>query len=148
MNCKNIKKKIFSRWLFEIIHIIRFEIWDLRSRHLKNFLGYDINYLSIWPFMRHPWNPTRKASKPTFVCIVPNISFHIFFSISRVHVIYEWSLLQMYSSSSSSKPRPRLISISEAYRNLATLISQRDVPLKLSLNKDREVVSFIFTLEP
>ena len=66
----------------------------------------------------------------------------------RVHVIYEWSLLQMYSSSSSSKPRPRLISISEAYRNLATLISQRDVPLKLSLNKDREVVSFIFTLEP
>ena len=52
----------------------------------------------------------------------------------------------MYSSSSSSKPRPRLISISEAYRNLATLISQRDVPLKLSLNKDREVVSFIFTL--
>ena len=49
----------------------------------------------------------------------------------------------MYSSSSSSKPRPRLISISEAYRNLATLISQRDVPLKLSLNKDREVVSFI-----
>ena len=52
--------------------------------------------------------------------------------------------LQMYSSSSSlSKSRPRLISISEAYRNLAQLISQRDVPLKLSLNKDREVVSII-----
>jgi len=48
---------------------------------------------------------------------------------------------KMYSSSSSSKPRPRLISISEGYRNLATLISQRDVPLKLSLNKDREVVA-------
>ena len=29
MDCKNIKKKFFSRWLFEIIHIIRFEIWDL-----------------------------------------------------------------------------------------------------------------------
>ena len=62
------KKKIFSRWLFEIIHIIRFEIWDLRSRDLKKFLGYDINYLSIWPFMGHPWFPTRKASKLTFTC--------------------------------------------------------------------------------
>ena len=50
MDCKNIKKKI-SQWLFEIIHIIRFEIWDLRSRDLKKFYGYDINYLSIWPFM-------------------------------------------------------------------------------------------------
>ena len=63
MDCKNIKKIFFSRWLFEIIHIIRFEIWDLRSRDLKIFLGYDINYLSIWPFMCHPWFPTRKASK-------------------------------------------------------------------------------------
>ena len=66
MDCKNIKKK--SRWLFEIIHIIRFEIWDLRSRDLKIFLGYDINYLSIWPFMCQPWFPTRKASKLAFVC--------------------------------------------------------------------------------
>ena len=68
MDCKNIKKKNFSRWLFEIIHIIRFEIWDLRSRDLKKFLGYDINYLSIWPFIGHPWFPTRKASKLIFVC--------------------------------------------------------------------------------
>ena len=60
------KKK--SRWLFEIIHIIHFKIWDLRSRDLKIFLGYDINYLSIWPFMCHPWFPTRKASKLIFVC--------------------------------------------------------------------------------
>ena len=51
----------------------------------------------------------------------------------------------MYSSSSLSKSRPRLISISEAYRNLAQLISQRDVPLKLSLNKDREVVSIPYS---
>lgn len=47
----------------------------------------------------------------------------------------------MYSSSTLSKSRPRLISISEAYRNLAQLISQRDVPLKLVLNKEREVVA-------
>ena len=57
------KKKIFSRWLFEIIHIIRFEIWGL-----KKFFGYDINYLSIWPFIGHPWFPTRKASKLRFTC--------------------------------------------------------------------------------
>ena len=62
------KKNFFSRWLFEIIHIIHFEIWDLRSIDLKIFLGYDINYLSIWPFMCHPWFPTRKASKLTFIC--------------------------------------------------------------------------------
>ena len=69
MDCKNIyKKKKNSRGLFEIIHIIHFEIWDLRSRDLKKILGYDINYLSIWPFMRHPWFPTRKASKLIFVC--------------------------------------------------------------------------------
>ena len=36
--------------------------------NLKIFLGYDFNYLSICPFMRHPWFPTRKASKLTFVC--------------------------------------------------------------------------------
>ena len=74
MDCKNIKKKFFSRWLFEIIHIIRFEIWDLRSRDLKIFLGYDINYLSIWPFMCHPWFPTRKASKLTFICFQLQLS--------------------------------------------------------------------------
>ena len=74
MDCKNIKKKIFSRWLFEIIHIIRFEIWDLRSTDLKIFLGYDINYLSVWPFMCHPWFPTRKASKLTFTCFQLQLS--------------------------------------------------------------------------
>merc|ERR1719412_3133330 len=48
---------------------------------------------------------------------------------------------KIYSTPTASHSRPRLISISEAYRNLAQLISQRDVPLKLSLNKDREVVA-------
>ena len=40
------KKKI-SRWLFEIIHIIRFEMRMDSWINLKIFLGYDINYLSI-----------------------------------------------------------------------------------------------------
>ena len=34
--------------------------------NLNVFLGYDINYLSVWPFMRHLWFLTRKASKLTF----------------------------------------------------------------------------------
>ena len=67
MDCKNIKKKFFSRWLFEIIHIIRFEMRMDSRINLKIFLGDDINYLSIWSFMHHPWFPTIKASKLIFV---------------------------------------------------------------------------------
>ena len=54
------QKKFFLHggFLRYVIHIIHFEIWDL-----KKILGYDINYLSIWPFMGLPWFPTRKASK-------------------------------------------------------------------------------------
>ena len=36
--------------------------------NLKIFLGYDINYLSIWPSMHHPWFAIKKASKLTFFC--------------------------------------------------------------------------------
>ena len=36
--------------------------------NLKIFFWYYNNYLSIWPFLCHPWFPTRKASKLTFVC--------------------------------------------------------------------------------
>ena len=53
--------------------------------------------------------------------------------------IYAGSSAQ--GSASRLSNRPRLISISEAYRNLAQLISQRDIPLKLPLNKDREVIA-------
>ena len=62
-----ISKKKISRWVFEIIHIIHFEIWDLRSRYLKIFLGYGINYLSIWTLMRHPWFPTKGLK--TNICL-------------------------------------------------------------------------------
>ena len=71
MDCKKIKIIFFSRWLFEIIQIIRFEMCMDSRINLKIFLGHDINYpcyLSIWPFMHHPWFPTRKASKLIFVC--------------------------------------------------------------------------------
>ena len=55
----------FSCLLHELIE----KICTLAGRiNLKIFLGYHINYLSIWPFMCHPWFPTRKASKLTFVC--------------------------------------------------------------------------------
>ena len=36
--------------------------------NLKILPGCNIIYLSIWPFIRHPWFPTRKASKLTFIC--------------------------------------------------------------------------------
>ena len=58
-------------------------------------------------------------------------------NLYRMQKIYSSSLGQ----GTSGRRRPRLISISEAYRNLAQLISQRDVPLKLPLNKDREVIA-------
>ena len=48
--------------------------------NLKIFLGYHINYLSIWPFMCHPWVPTRKASNLTFVCFQHHIFFAYFFN--------------------------------------------------------------------
>ena len=50
---------IFSRWLFLKSFYL---FWD------AIFLGYHINYLSIWTFVCHPWFPTRKASRLTFVC--------------------------------------------------------------------------------
>ena len=45
-----------------------------RPDNLKIFLGHHINYLSIWPFMCHPWFPTRKASKLTFTCFQLQLS--------------------------------------------------------------------------
>ena len=58
------RKKNFTVAFWDNPH---YPFWDLRW-DLKIFLGYDINYLSIWPFMGHPWFPTRKASKLTFAC--------------------------------------------------------------------------------
>ena len=67
-----ISKKIFFTVAFwDNPH---YPFWDLRSRDLKKFLGYDINYLSIWPFMGHPWFPTRKASKLRFTCFQLQLS--------------------------------------------------------------------------
>ena len=58
------KKKFFTVAFWDNPH---YPFWDLRSTDLKIFFGYDIKYLSIWPFMGHPWFPTRKASKlPVF----------------------------------------------------------------------------------
>ena len=48
-------------------------IWQRFSYLLDEWIAkiswwHDVNYLSIWPFMHHPWFPTRKASKLIFVC--------------------------------------------------------------------------------
>ena len=71
---EKICKNLFSRWLFfkSTLSVLRCT-WTGRI-NLKIFLGHHINYLSIWPFMCHPWFPTRKASKLTFVCFQLQLS--------------------------------------------------------------------------
>ena len=62
---------LLSEWIAKKCKNIFFRVlrctWTGRI-NLKICLGYDINYLSIWPFMHHPLFPTRKASKLIFVC--------------------------------------------------------------------------------
>ena len=52
-DAKKIIKKNFFPWTSEIIQFIQFENHIDGPRYLKNILGYDINYLSIWSFMSH-----------------------------------------------------------------------------------------------
>ena len=81
------KKNKNSPWLFlkSTLSVLRCT-WTSRI-NLKIFLGYNINYLSIWPFMCHTWFPTRKASKLTFVC------FQLQF-FSPCNVLNNWSWKQ------------------------------------------------------
>ena len=66
-NCKKRQNKIFHGVFFKsTLSVLRCTWTD--GINLKIFLGYNINYLSIWPFICHPWFPTRKASKLTFIC--------------------------------------------------------------------------------
>ena len=62
---KKCKKKSRCFFFKSALSVLRCS-WTGRI-NLKIFFGYDVNYLSIQPFMRHPWFPTRKASKATFV---------------------------------------------------------------------------------
>ena len=57
-----------SQWLFFKSTLSGLRCTWTGRINLKIFLGYHISYRSIWPFMCHPWFPTRKASKWTFVC--------------------------------------------------------------------------------
>ena len=66
---KNAKKNFCGGFFFKSTLSILRCTWTGRI-NLKIFLGYHINYLSIWPFMCHPWFPARKASKLTFVCFL------------------------------------------------------------------------------
>ena len=60
-------KKTFSQCFFKSLLSVWRCIWTGQI-NLKILLGYNISYLSIWPFMHHPWFPTRKDSKLTFIC--------------------------------------------------------------------------------
>ena len=60
---KTLKKYLICHWTFEIIQFIRFEMHMDRPDKCEFFLGYNINYLSIWPFMCHPCFPTQLKLK-------------------------------------------------------------------------------------
>ena len=62
-----------------------------RPDNLKIFLGHHIKYLSIWLLMCHPWFPTRKASKLTFICFQLQLS-------SPCNVFNTWSWKQINDS--------------------------------------------------
>ena len=64
---KNAKKKFLWCFFFKSTLSVLRCTWTGRI-NLKIFLGHHIKYLSIWPFMCHPWFPTKKASKLTFAC--------------------------------------------------------------------------------
>ena len=88
---------LLSEWIAKKCKNIFFRVlrctWTGRI-NLKICLGYDINYLSIWPFMRHPWFPSRKASKLTFVCFQLQL-------FSTTLVIGKWNIFFFFRSGSN-----------------------------------------------
>ena len=73
----------------EIFIFIRLESHGQAWINLKFFLGCNINFLSIWPLMCHPWFPTRKASKLTFVCFQHLV-------LNAIQGLNNWSWKQTY----------------------------------------------------
>ena len=67
VDCKNMQKQFFTMFFFK--STICFKMHMDRPDKSENTFGIQyFNYLSTWPFMRHPWFPTRKASNLTFIC--------------------------------------------------------------------------------
>ena len=63
------KKKFFHGGFFfkSTLSVLRCTWTGLIN--LKIFLGHHINHLSIWPFMCHPWFPTKKAVSYTHLTL-------------------------------------------------------------------------------
>ena len=58
-----------SHWMWYTWDISSYPFWnhmDGPDESEKNLGGYNINYLSIWPFMCHSCFPTEKVSKVAF----------------------------------------------------------------------------------
>ena len=86
--CKPLKKKIenFLCGTSEIFTFIRFGSHGQARINLKFFLWYKINFLSIWPFMRHPCFPPKRSQKWHFSSISSKIAtalFRGYFSAKR-----------------------------------------------------------------
>ena len=70
---KKIKKILFGT--SEIFAFIRFGIaWNF-------FSGYKINFLSTWPFMRHPCVPPKRSQKWHFLSFSSKIATAFFVAI-------------------------------------------------------------------
>ena len=81
---KEIKK--FLCGTSEIFTFIRFGSHGQARINLKFFLGYNINFLSIWPFMHHPCFPPKRSQKWHFSSISSKIAtalFRGYFSAKR-----------------------------------------------------------------
>ena len=66
--CKPLKEKLKKFYVGprRYSHLSILESHGQARINLKKKLGYNINFLSIWPFMRHPCFPTIKVSKVSF----------------------------------------------------------------------------------
>ena len=68
------------------IHFIHLEMQMDRPYKSENI---SIHNLSIWPSMPHPWFPTKKASKLTFVCFQHQV-------LDTMQGLNNWSWKQTY----------------------------------------------------
>ena len=86
--CRPLKKKltIFYVGPRRYSHLSVLESQGQARINLKFFLGYNITFLSIWPFMRHPCFPPKRSQKCHFLSFSSKIAtalFRGYFSTKR-----------------------------------------------------------------
>ena len=144
------QKNFFSRWLFFLIHFIRFEMHMDGRINLKILLGYHINFLSIWPFMHHPWFPTRKSSKLTFVCFQLQLLNTLQGLKSKSFIWYPKSIFRFIRPSMCISKRIKWI-LKKSHREKKFFCiffqSPHQVDLKTIVECPREFIAYFNALE-